>query len=391
MELVQSRGTSSAAQPAISQASNAPQRQEYTCLHASIQRLLAELSSADELGVAQLRPSGRASPHLPVPQEISMPPDGLCLSHSCVAAFDANAWRETHRNDGFRSDGNRVVEQLEVAMAKLWRNAVTATMNRYAVAAREYSGDANAATLSSDAHPARGRTLQGEPDYAMRAEALANGELPELTDIPFYAYCLGGCIEVLPLGYAAHQQGMCIGEGSLCMLVGNLEVGTDARTTGHYILLQSWMPVVPELQARLPRGGVAKATRQLEDMLGQDASNKSHSASSASEPAVSLTALSNLLADVAPSEQKAKVLEHAAKVLAWKKDRTHANRDTMKACCVYWQIAQKVQQQNRKPEVLAAELEARALSTTKVLLASKQCTADAEIGSAEQPASTSAE
>ena len=324
MELVQSRGTSSAAQPAMSQASSA-QRQEYTCLHASIQRLLAELSSADELGVAQLRPSGRASPHLPVPQEISMPPDGLCLAHSCVAAFDANAWRETHRNDGFRSDGNRVVEQMGVAMAKLWRNVATATMNRYAVAAREYSGDANAATLSSDAHPARGRTLQGEPDYAMRAEALANGELPELTDIPFYAYCLGGCIEVLPLGYAAHQQGMCIGEGSLCMLVGNLEVGTDARTTGHYILLQSWMPVVPELQARLPRGGVAKATRQLEDMLGQDASNKSHSASSASEPAVSLTALSNLLADVAPSEQKAKVLEHAAKVLAWKKAGTHAN------------------------------------------------------------------
>ena len=70
-----------------------------------------------------------------MPQEISMPPDGLCLSHSCVAAFDANAWRETHRNDGFRSDGNRVVEQVEVAMAKLWRNAVTATMNRYAAAA----------------------------------------------------------------------------------------------------------------------------------------------------------------------------------------------------------------------------------------------------------------
>ena len=41
--------------------------------------------------------------------------------------------------------------------------------------------------------------------------------------------------------------------------------------------------------------------------------------------------------------------------------------------------------------VLAAELEARVLSTAKVLLASKQCTADAEIGSAEQPASTSAE
>ena len=63
----------------------------------------------------------------------------------------------------------------------------------------------------------------------------------------------------------------------------------------------------------------------------------------------------------------------------------------MAACCGYWQIAQKVQQQKRKPEVLAAELEARVLSTAKVLLASKQCTADAKIGSAEQPASTSAE
>ena len=146
----------------------------------------------------------------------------------------------------------------------------------------------------------------------------------------------------------------------------------------------------PTKKARCSDGGFAKAPRQLEDMRGQDTSNKSNSASSASEPTVTLTALSNLLAGVTPSERKAKVLEHAAKVLAWKKDRTHANRDTMAACCGYWQIARKVQKSMRKPEVLAAKLEARALSTAKVLLASKQCTADAEIGSAEQPASTSA-
>ena len=63
----------------------------------------------------------------------------------------------------------------------------------------------------------------------------------------------------------------------------------------------------------------------------------------------------------------------------------------MAACCGYWQIARQVQKQLGKPEVLEAELEARVLSTAKVLLASKQCTADAEIGSAEQLASTSAE
>ena len=65
--------------------------------------------------------------------------------------------------------------------------------------------------------------------------------------------------------------------------------------------------------------------------------------------------------------------------------------NTMAACCGYWQIARQVQKQQRKPEVLAAELEARVLSTTKVLLASKQSTATAESGSAEQLASSSAE
>ena len=46
--------------------------------------------------------------------------------------------------------------------------------------------------------PARGH-------YMERASAVASGALPEDHDVPFYAACLNGCIEVVPLGYSKCQ------------------------------------------------------------------------------------------------------------------------------------------------------------------------------------------
>ena len=80
--------------------------------------------------------------------------------------------------------------------------------------------------------------------YCDRAVAIANGYLPEDKDIPFYAACLNGCIEVIPLGYADYQGASVIGAGPLRISVGNREAsGPDGSSTGHFVLLQSWLPL----------------------------------------------------------------------------------------------------------------------------------------------------
>ena len=35
-------------------------------------------------------------------QEVTTPPDGLCLSHACIAAGDARRWLAEHGEQGFR-------------------------------------------------------------------------------------------------------------------------------------------------------------------------------------------------------------------------------------------------------------------------------------------------
>ena len=85
--------------------------------------------------------------------------------------------------------------------------------------------------------------------YCDRAVAIANGSLPEDKDIPFYAACLNGCIEVIPLGYADYQGTSVIGAGPLRISVGNGQAsGPDGTSTGHFVLLQSWLPLQTELR-----------------------------------------------------------------------------------------------------------------------------------------------
>ena len=40
-------------------------------------------------------------------QEVPTPPDGLCLSHACIAAGDAKRWLAEHGEQGFRHPGDR--------------------------------------------------------------------------------------------------------------------------------------------------------------------------------------------------------------------------------------------------------------------------------------------
>ena len=111
-------------------------------------------------------------------QQVTTPPDGLCLSHACIAAGDARRWLAEHGEQGFRYPGDRTEEILEEQLAKAFRQHVVDLMLEYA------------------------RFDEERRFYCDRAVAIANGSLPEDKDIPFYAACLNGCIEVIPLGYA---------------------------------------------------------------------------------------------------------------------------------------------------------------------------------------------
>ena len=114
-------------------------------------------------------------------QEVTTPPDALCLSHACIAAGDARRWLAEHGEQGFRHPGDRAKEILEEQLAKAFRQHVVDLMLEYAQFDEE------------------------RRFYCDRAVAIANGSLPEDKEIPFYAACLNGCIEVIPLGYADYQ------------------------------------------------------------------------------------------------------------------------------------------------------------------------------------------
>ena len=96
-------------------------------------------------------------------QQVTTPPDGLCLSHACIAAGDARRWLAEHGEQGFRYPGDRTEEILEEQLAKAFRQHVVDLMLEYA-------------------HFDEERRF-----YCDRAVAIANGSLPEDKDIPFYA------------------------------------------------------------------------------------------------------------------------------------------------------------------------------------------------------------
>ena len=135
--------------------------------------------------------------------------------------------------------------------------------------------------------------------YCDRAVAIANGSLPEDKDIPFYAACLNGCIEVIPLGYADYQGTSVIGAGPLRISVGNGQAsGPGGTSTGHFVVLQSWLPLQTDLrQCGAFPFGVCAAARCVAESANVAA------AGSAGEPAAAAARVPGQLGDV---EQEAR-------------------------------------------------------------------------------------
>ena len=94
-------------------------------------------------------------------QEVTTPPDGLCLSHACIAVGDARRWLAEHGEQGFRYPGNQTQELLEEQSAKAFRQRVVDLMFEY------------------------GEFDEERRFYCDRAVAIANGSLPEDKDISF--------------------------------------------------------------------------------------------------------------------------------------------------------------------------------------------------------------
>ena len=124
---------------------------EQAAVPGTVSRDAEKLALLEELKESSQRMERNPDPGYPAQlserQEVTTPPDSLCLSHACIA----------------------------------FRQHVVDLMLEYAQFDEE------------------------RRFYCDRAVAIANGSLPEDKDIPFYAACLNGCIEVIPLGYADYQ------------------------------------------------------------------------------------------------------------------------------------------------------------------------------------------
>ena len=77
--------------------------------------------SPESRAALQRRPAPLFPAQLPQPQLITVPPDGLCLSHACIGAFHAQKWRDEHGEKGYRLGENRSEEQAEEKQAKCFR------------------------------------------------------------------------------------------------------------------------------------------------------------------------------------------------------------------------------------------------------------------------------
>ena len=109
--------TSNAAKLAV--ASNAAERALFHELTEVIERMERELSPT-----FQGQPQARADPAFPAQlsqnQMVTVPRDGLCLCHACIAAYDAEQWCVSHGEEGWRNQGTRSEEEAEEQQAKLF-------------------------------------------------------------------------------------------------------------------------------------------------------------------------------------------------------------------------------------------------------------------------------
>ena len=87
-------------------ASNAAKLAVLQELTESIERMEQELSPTFE-GQRLGKPKPAFPAQLSQYQMVTVPKDGLCLSHACVAAFDAKHWLASHGEDGWRNQGTR--------------------------------------------------------------------------------------------------------------------------------------------------------------------------------------------------------------------------------------------------------------------------------------------
>ena len=195
-------------------------------------------------------------------QQVTTPPDGLCLSHACIAAGDARRWLAEHGEQGFRYPGDRTEEILEEQLAKAFRQHVVDLMLEYA------------------------RFDEERRFYCDRAVAIANGSLPEDKDIPFYASMPARGTNV-------------IGAGPLRISIGSCQAsGQDGASTGHFVLLQSWLPLQTELrQCGAFPFGVCAAARCVAESANVAARR------STGEPA---TAAARVLGQLGDVEQEAR-------------------------------------------------------------------------------------
>ena len=88
--------------------------------------------SPESRAALQRRPAPLFPAQLPQPQLITVPPDGLCLSHACIGAFHAQKWRDEHGEKGYRLGENRSEEQAEEKQATCFREYVVELMREYA-------------------------------------------------------------------------------------------------------------------------------------------------------------------------------------------------------------------------------------------------------------------
>ena len=84
------------------------------------------------VGPSQRTPDPGYPAQLSERQAVTTPPDGLCLSHACIAAGDARRWLAEHGEQGYRYPGDRTQEILEEEMAKAFRQHVVDLMLEYA-------------------------------------------------------------------------------------------------------------------------------------------------------------------------------------------------------------------------------------------------------------------
>ena len=78
-------------------------------LKESIQRMERE-SAPTFVGTSQRNLDPEYLAQLSERQQVTTPPDGLCLSHACIVAGDARRWLAEHGEQGFRDSGDRTQE-----------------------------------------------------------------------------------------------------------------------------------------------------------------------------------------------------------------------------------------------------------------------------------------